>query len=99
MLQQQEHEQKQEQDQRHEQEQQQIGDTRTKVMAIRKGIRNQQRIPKYSLTSARKSKTQEAHPFGIQMITDRFGDRWHKCIVTLFRAQRIEALFGDGWHK
>ena len=33
--------------------------------------------------------------FGMQMITDRFGDSWHKSITRLFGVQRITTLFGD----
>ena len=34
--------------------------------------------------------------FGMQMIADQFGDRWHKSITDIFGGQQIEALFGDG---
>ena len=33
--------------------------------------------------------------FGMQMITDQFGDDWHKSITRLFGVQQIVALFGD----
>mmetsp|Transcript_21850 Transcript_21850/g.22161 ORF Transcript_21850/g.22161 Transcript_21850/m.22161 type:complete len:112 (+) Transcript_21850:465-800(+) len=33
--------------------------------------------------------------FGMQMITDRFGDGWHKSIIKKFIGQRITVLFGD----
>ena len=34
--------------------------------------------------------------FGMQMISDRFGDGWHKFVMYMFRRQQIAALFGDG---
>ena len=33
--------------------------------------------------------------FGMQMITDRFGNGWHTSITRFFGVQRIGALFGD----
>ena len=33
--------------------------------------------------------------FGMQVITDRFGDGWHKSITRFSGVQRIVALFGD----
>jgi len=33
--------------------------------------------------------------FGMQMITDRFGDGWHKLITIFFSGQQIAVLFGD----
>ena len=68
-------------------------------MATRKGTGKQKRVPKYSLTGARKSKTREANPFGMQMIANRIGDGWHKMSTREFAPEpfeptRIDALFG-----
>ena len=55
----------------------------------------------HHLTSDRNSKKtcENVKLFGMKIITDQFGNRWHKYTMDVFERQRIEALFGDRWHK
>ena len=83
-------------------EQQQIRETRKKASAARKGKGKQKtKLRQHTLIGStgkhrKHSKETFGTTFGMQMIADRFGDGWHKCITDIFGGQRIEALFGDG---
>ena len=83
-------------------EQQQISETRTKVSAAREAKGKQKKkLQQHMLigpfgVNRKRSKEIFGTTFGLQLIADRFGDGWHKCITDIFGRQQIEALFGDG---
>ena len=102
--------QEQQQHRQHEQEkqveieQQQISETRKTISTARRDRekgKNKKKVQYVLIGTSGKSRKRSKDPgsfekeFGMQMITDRFGDGWHKSITRCFEVQWITALFGD----
>ena len=104
MIQQQDRQQQQnEQEMQHEREQQQIRETRKMISAARKGKgKRKKKVRQHSIGSVGENRQRSndtdffGRTFGMQMISDRFGDGWHKSVMYMFGRQQIAALFGDG---
>ena len=86
------------QQQQHQREQDHIRETRKKVSAARMDKGKRRRKSQLMPIGGHRKRSKEIFgtTFGMQMIADRFGDGWHKCITDIFGGQRIETLFGDG---
>ena len=96
----QQQEQRQQQQQEHEQqlgiEQQQISENRKKVTTTRKDRdrdkgKEKKKVQYVSIGTSGESRKRSKDPgnfgkeFGMQMITDRFGDGWHKIDYEMFK--------------